>query len=223
MTIYNQKSPDFRNAESLADALLLSLDENVSFPLKITKIIEDISDLRLCTFKRARDYGVNISAFGSEDAILIEQNGKKILFYNDEISSCGRKRFSLVHELAHYHLQHDLDDKENYSKYEAEANCFTAEFLMPLCIPEELVRRGVNLSADKMMKWFNVSREMANNRLETLAKRTECQRRSFDDSGTSNILIKRFGSFIDGIAPDCRSLQWFEDEYAQQQERDSWY
>lgn len=77
--------------------------------------------------KKAETYGVDISAFGSEDAIIQNFRGRFIIFFNDAPYIMNeRKKFSLGHEFGHYMMNHDLNNKSDYSLYEVEANFFAA-------------------------------------------------------------------------------------------------
>ena len=54
--------------------------------------------------------------------------------------------------------------------YEIEANFFAAQLLMPQQILFELIRRGANISVANLTKWFGVSKQAAQKRIETLTK-----------------------------------------------------
>jgi Zn-dependent peptidase ImmA (M78 family) len=78
-----------------------------------------------------------------------------------------RQRFSLSHELGHYFLDHpdaseEIPDEEGMDKrkiYEAEADEFAAELLMP----RELLKSALKQNADfeMLQKHFQVSRHVA--------------------------------------------------------------
>lgn len=118
---------------------------------------------------------------GSKDAALVEDRGRYILFYNENMIK-ERIRFSVIHENGHYHLAHDMsiltakrrDSDPNveklYSKYEIEANFFAAQLLMPEQILIELSRRGKKITSEFLQTYFGVSEEAAKKRIETLRK-----------------------------------------------------
>ena len=67
-TIY--KTVDYQKVYSNANELLISNHVIEMFPFKANKLLQDQSDIRLCSYKKALDkYGVNVKAFGSESAV----------------------------------------------------------------------------------------------------------------------------------------------------------
>ena len=222
--------PDFKNAYIKANELLVSSTLFSSFPVDIKAVIKELSDIKLITYEKALSFGINVKAFGSDDAQLVEKNGRYIIFYNSKVSK-ERQNFSISHEFDHYILCHKtmeiLDDalkpfsQEIYEKQELETNFCTAQVLMPEQIIREFRRRGKNVNSDFLMKYFGVSRQAAEKRLETLQKvnssRLSPEQRYFDD-----IILRQAKKFIDRIAPEWDFYD-FEKEEAKQMERDSWY
>lgn len=157
-----------------------------------------------------------------------------IIFYNEQIVDKHRMAFSVLHELGHYYLQHDLEylsklkrtNKERfqevYSCYEAEANCFAAQLLMPVQIISELVKKGKNITVDFLVKTFNVSNQAAEVRIKSL--RNVYEKKSYS-SGLSydDIILMKFKPFIQVNCPR-KNYDYYskEEEYEKQAERDKW-
>ncbi len=90
-----------------------------------------------------------IDTYETEDAFTIYQDGRYSINYNDEITSPGRIRFTLMHEIGHIYLNHlsefeqtvltrsGLSDAE-YELLEKEANIFAAEVLSPFPVLQKL-------------------------------------------------------------------------------------
>lgn len=215
--------PDFKKAYVLANDILLISRAISAFPFSITKMIKEITDIQCCSFKRAHDYGIDIEAFGSESAVLTEYDGKLIVFYN-QLDVDTRIRFSMLHEIGHYLLLHKLktDDKDLYEKQEIEANCFAAQLLMPEQTLIELQKRGKRIDVNFLVYAFQVSKEAAIKRTDTLHK-INPEYRSKEEREFDDLILLKYKLFLDSIVPEKNSNNWFEDEFERQRERDSWY
>ncbi len=143
--------PNFKKAYILANEILLKSRIINAFPFSVTKLIKEISDIQCCSFKRAQKYNVDIEAFGSDSAILTEFHGRQIIFYN-QFDIDERVRFSMLHEIGHCLLDHNMDtcNKELYKKQEIETNFFAAQLLMPEQTLLELQSRGKNIDYFKV-------------------------------------------------------------------------
>lgn len=215
--------PDFKRAYMLANRILLISRSINTFPFSITKVIKELSDIQCRSFKKAYEYGVDIEAFGSESAVLIECMGRSIIFYNQDERE-ERVRFSMLHEIGHYLLEHKMDthDKALYDKQEIETNFFAAQLLMPEQTLQELQTRGKRITVDFLVDSFRVSKEAANKRIDSLQKinpkyRTEDER-EFDD-----LILLKYESFLSKILPKRNIYNMFDDEEERQRDRESWY
>lgn len=214
--------PNFKKAYMLANEILLKSRVIDSFPFSVTQVIKEVSDIHCCSFKRAHLHNVDIEAFGSNAAVLTECNGRMIIFYNQEDMD-ERIRFSMLHEIGHYLLEHELDthDEILYEKQEIETNFFAAQLLMPEQTLIEMQKRGVRVTVDFLVDSFKVSKEAAKKRVETLYK-IKPEYRSKEESEYDDLIFLKYKSFLDSIVPGKNKLNWFEDEYEMQRERDSW-
>lgn len=219
MEIYK---PNFKQVYTVANEILLAAETIATFPFSVTKMIQEMTDINCCSFKRALRHGVDIAKLGSDSAIIAELGGMTVVFYNDNENE-QRVRFSLLHELGHYILNHDKDiqDKSIYNKQEIEANCFAAQILMPEQILMELQRRGKRINQEFLIEYFNVSREAATKRIETMHK-LNYEYRTKSDKEFDDWLITKYNAFVDSIIPRQKSIDWFEDEYERQRDRDRW-
>ena len=146
-----------------------------------------------------------------------------IIFYNDR-EVVYRVRFSILHEYAHYILDHKRNLSPNdplYQKQEVEANCFAAQLLMP----EQLIRacssRGKKITERFIIETFYVSPEAAYKRMKTLATSISewrsRQEREYDD-----IILERHTGFLNSVAPIDYGVYDIEDEFDREKERASW-
>jgi len=218
------KSVNYTKVYCKANELLVSSSAIEVFPFKVSSLIKEQSDIRLCKYAKAFEkYGIPIKHFGSESAVIMELCGAVIIFYNqDEVEY--RIRFGIMHEFGHYVLGHKFNLKETdplYHKQELEANCFAAQMLMPEQILRECKRRGKNISVDYVIQSFSVSEDAASKRMRTLANTTyewkSRAEREYDD-----IIVLKYASMINTIAPKNLYEYDFDDEYDRQKERDSW-
>ena len=158
---------DFAFVYTKANEILLTSTTIEVFPFQMGAFIKEQSDIRLCTYRKAKEkFGINISAFGSESAVLQEYGGASIIFYNQNEPEY-RVRFSIMHEYAHYYLGHEMNLEKTDSKYqkqEIEANCFAAQILMPEQILRVVSKRGYVISVEYIMKSFGVSEDAAKRR-----------------------------------------------------------
>lgn len=215
--------PNFKKAYILANEILVKSQVINAFPFSVTKLIKEISDVQCCSFKRAQKYNVDIEAFGSKSAILTEYLGRQIIFYN-QLDIDERVRFSMLHEIGHYLLDHDMDtdNKGLYEKQEIETNFFAAQLLMPEQTLLELQSRGKTIDADFLITSFKVSKEAADKRIGTLQK-INPDFRSKDEKEFNDLILLKYKMFLDSIVSKQNQNNWFEDEYERQREREKWY
>lgn len=191
-----------------------------SFPFSTTKFIKELSDISFCSFSDARKKGIEPTNYGSDSAFLSRLKGMHIIFFNDGHVK-HRIQFSLLHEFAHFILNHDYDiiDEKLYCIQEVEANYFAAQILMPEQILRELVSRELLVDSDFIMHHFSVSEEAAIKRINTLNKIRDFNR-SIEEVEYDDIILMKYSSFIDEIK---RPIINFEYEWERQKERDNWY
>ena len=155
----------------------------------------------------------------------MEYGGANIIFYNEkEVKQ--RIRFSIGHEYGHFVFGHKMNLKESdplYKKQEIEANCFSAQLLMPEQLIREATRRGKTPNANFIIESFDVSPEAADRRKETLA-RYDSEWRKRSERVYDDIILNRFSSFLNTIAPMNEYSSYdYDYEYRQQQEREKWF
>ena len=223
MMIYSDcLKPDFKKVLEKANDVLVSSIVIETFPFSIKKVIKEKTNIACRSYLKAGMYGIDIKTFGSQDAIYQNLEEKGIIFYNEEISSKERQRFSLNHEFGHIQLNHDLDNKNMYGIYEVETNFFAAQMLMPEQIINELINRGKQITVENLMSWFKVSKTAARKRLDTLRK-IDFSHRSYDERVIDESIVLKYQTFIDSIAP--KRVDYYDPymEEELQHERDSWY
>lgn len=228
MMIYktnNHREPNFKRIYQYANELLVLSSVINTFPFKAKEVVKEQADIAFCSFEKARSkYHQDIRQFGSDSAILMEMRGAYIIFYN-QAEVPYRVRFSIMHEFGHYVLGHELNlDREDelYQVQEVEANCFSAQLLMPEQLLRVCVQRGKTLSEDFIIQAFGVSREAAQKRRNTLAK-TVYEWRSREESQYDDIILDKYAEVLNRIAPIPNQYWYtFEDDYERDQERSSW-
>lgn len=216
------EKPRLRKVLDEADILLLSSNVATTFPYSMKRFICERTNVKIISSSKAASYGININDFGSEDAAWFRCDENDMIIYNDAILSNQRIRFSLAHECGHIKMSHDLDRKDLYKIYEMEANFFAAQILMPEQIINELMKRGKKINSDNLMLWFNVSKQAADKRIETLRK-VDFSRRTQYEKDNDRQLVLKYKKFIDSITP---INSYYSDPYEEEEEqrkRDLWY
>ena len=214
--------PNFNEAYIKANEMLIKSSVIQSFPFLPKSLVKEQSSIVCRSYKKAKKYGVDITDFGSESATIFRLGDKSIIFY-DETKPEPHIAFSILHEFGHDRLGHDFTkkDEESYHRYEVETNFFVAQLLMAEQIIRELQRRGKRINRNFLQTIFGVSAQAADKRIETLAK-TNSEWRSRDEKEFDDIILLRYADFLNKICP-IQNYYDFEDEYARQQERYSWY
>ena len=216
------KKPNFSSAYTKANEILVSSSVISTFPFSPKDLVKEKSAIPCRTYAKARSYGVDIEAFGSESAIIMELGGRRIIFY-DESKPMPHVKYSILHEFGHDQNGHDLGttDPDTCHRYEIETNFFAAQLLMPEQVLRELATRGVKIDKRFLMEHFEVSETAAQKRIDTLAK-TNTEWRSRAEKEYDDVILWKFSAFMDAICPRRVTFD-FEDEYERQRERDSWF
>lgn len=167
----NDIAPNFSKVYSKANEILVKTSVVTTFPFNSIELVKEQKNIVCRSFHTAKKYGVNISALGSESAVIVKYNGKSIIFY-DETKSPEHNKFSLLHELGHEINDHNFTkkDKSVYERYEVEANYFAAQLLMPEQLLREFQRRGIRITCAFLQNNFKVSATAAEKRIKTLVK-----------------------------------------------------
>lgn len=216
------RKPDFRNASRKADEILITSRVIQEFPFEIHKLINEQTDIRLCSFEKAMHWGIDVNLFGSESAVLMELDGMNIIFFNQN-EPRRRIRFSIAHEFGHYVLDHKKNlnkQSELYGIQEVEANCFAAQLLMPCQLIDECIRREIRITSDIIMNLFGVSKDASSKRIDTLTRIQMSNIQMFNEYDDQ--ILWKYLPFLKQHIPDRRFQYNFEDEYQKQNERDSW-
>lgn len=217
-----QSKPNFSKAYSFANEILMKSSVITSFPFSPKKLVKEQTNIVCRSFKKAQEYGLNMTDFGSDSAIFMRFHGKDIIFFNSSKPETHIS-FSILHELGHDINGHDFSkkDPESYHKYEVESNYFAAQLLMPEQILREFQRRGAIITQTFLQSTFGVSGKAAEKRIETLAK-TNAEWKSRAEKEFDDVILFKYADFLNRICP-IQNIFDFEDEYARQQERNSWF
>lgn len=236
-----EESPDFKMAVQKANEILLCADSIKTFPFSIESVIEEMSDIELMPFSEIEGGGLGARRIvGSDEAAIVESDGQYIIFYNERVAP-SREKFSKGHEFGHYHCGHDIERitelrKSNdarfdalYSKYEVEANFFSAQLFMPEQILIELASRGKRIDERFLVEAFAVSPEAADKRMKTLRKvyawseRRRSRNNGFYLEDLDDCIIAKFKAFTDSVAPLKYSYTCsLERELEMESERQGW-
>ena len=212
--------PDFQKAYIKANEILVSSKIINSFPYSVTKLIKEQSNIVCRSFEKAHKYNVDIEAFGSDSAVIMNFGDEYIIFYNqNEIPA--RVKFSMLHEFGHKVNGHEfrVTSDEIYGIAEVETNYFTAQVLMPEQILREFQRRGKRIDKYFLMRTFGVSEQAANKRIENLNQIT--WERSQLEKEYDDIISNKYLSWVNSILPNNIDYL-FEDEEERQKEREQW-
>ncbi len=220
-------TPDFKGTYRIANEdVLLASHVITHLPVDVEAHIRDETDIALCSYEKARKWGLDLSVFGSEDATLTEKSGKHIIFFNASVA-LPRMLWSITHEMGHFYLGHELCSeklsKERYDVQEIEANFFAAQVLMPDQIIHELAMRGERATARSLMKWFHVSHQAASKRLETINRQNGSRNHDVSNDYSEEVLLK-FATSVDKIRPKHAAGSLYTDleEDEIQNERNEW-
>jgi Zn-dependent peptidase ImmA (M78 family) len=147
--VANNTKPNFSTAYSKANEILVQSRVISTFPFSPIDLVKEQSTIKCRTYKKAMQYGVDITAFGSESATIFEFCGKQIIFYDDS-KPMAHVKYSILHELGHPLNNHDFSvtDREIYGRYEVETNYFSAQLLMPEQVLREFVNRGIRITKE---------------------------------------------------------------------------
>lgn len=80
MRLSNSKKPDFSRAYSKANEILVKSSAIQTFPFSPKDLVKEQTPIACRSFKKARKYGVDITAFGSESAIIMSFQERKSYF-----------------------------------------------------------------------------------------------------------------------------------------------
>ena len=213
--------PDYKKAMELADEVLICSLSTNGFPFSVIELIEEATDIQVHTFNYFRKNMLELKVFGSEDAILFQRDGRAMIAYDEKYPKT-RIRFSVLHELGHYMLNHNKVNvpESLYKIQETEANYFAAQILMPEQILGEMRNRLVPLTAEDLQKRFYVSRKAAEIRIDNLDIGISI--RANNPGAYDDLIVERFKPFLQKIAPVRSDFYSFEDELELQRERESW-
>lgn len=211
--------PRFKEVYVKANEFLVASHSILTFPFSTIKFVKELADISFCSFEKARSMGLEPMNFGSDSAFLTRQNGKHIIFFNQN-NIKPRIQFSILHELGHFIFEHDYDTKDEklYGVQEVETNYFAAQLLMPEQILRELTKREVYVDSQFLMKYFSVSSEAANKRINTLDKIKDFNK-SKEEVAYDDLILMKYQGFVDSIKKPIIS---FDDELALEEERQKW-
>lgn len=77
------KKPNFSSVYTKANEILVSSNVIFTFPFSPKELVKEKSSIPCRTYAKARSYGVDIEALGSESAIIVEVGGRRIIFYDE--------------------------------------------------------------------------------------------------------------------------------------------
>lgn len=212
--------PNFQKAYINANEILVSSKIITNFPYSATKLIKEQSNIVCRSFDKAHKYNVDIEAFGSDSAVIMNLGDKYIIFYNQN-EMPERVKFSMLHEFGHKVNNHEfrVTSDEIYGIAEVETNYFAAQLLMPEQILREFQKRGKRIDKYFLMNTFGVSEQAANKRIENLNQitweRSQLEKR-YDD-----IILNKYLPWINSIVPNNIDYL-FEDEEERQNAREQW-
>lgn len=232
-------SADYRKIEELVNEFLIKFRSIKDFPLDYVSLLKEIGNevaIELLPFSWLEEHGVNPeNILESKDAETKELNGRYIIFYNQKMPQ-SRILFSILHEIAHILLGHDLDLIQEYRKtgdsrfqalygrYEKEANYFSSCFMMPRPVLNRLWALGCYITSDFLRTKFGASGEAAAICIKALQKSSTRNVSYWDkDKSLEQAVVAKFSDFIKKTAPRQKSYEE-ESLYEErmQRERDRW-
>ena len=212
--------PNFQKVYINANEILVSSKIITNFPYSATKLIKEQSSIVCRSFDKAHKYNVDIEAFGSDSAVIMNLDDKYIIFYNQN-EMPERIKFSMLHEFGHKVNEHKfiVTSDEVYGIAEVETNYFAAQLLMPEQILREFQKRGRRIDKYFLMTIFGVSEQAAIKRIENLNQIT--WERSQIEKEYDDIILNKYLSWINSIVPNNIDYL-FEDDEERQNVREQW-
>ena len=212
--------PNFQKAYINANEILVSSKIITNFPYSATKLIKEQSSIVCRSFDKAHKYNVDIEAFGSDSAVIMNLDDKYIIFYNQN-EMPERIKFSMLHEFGHKVNNHKfiVTSDEVYGIAEVETNYFAAQLLMPGQILREFQKRGRRIDKYFLMTIFGVSEQAAIKRIENLNQIT--WERSQIEKEYDDIILNKYLSWINSIVPNNID-HLFADDEERQNVREQW-
>lgn len=240
MTKETTYKADFDKAQKKAYEVI-ALYDDPALPINLKKIIKNIDNLRLLSFKKfGRQYNMNrdevIKWAQSKEGCLwySKYENAYILLYNDSVKHRGRRRFTIAHELGHYFLKHnEFTDRSllsrnsltevEYEAFEQEANYFAKRLLAPVPLIYQYLRELHAITEELLANVFDISYSVSNYILKELEKH-----RTWGISGITHPMNERFKSFIhrethfyicetcgntSSVKPKCCSVCGTEDQF----------
>lgn len=208
--------PNFSKAMIKANEILIESNTIKDFPFSAVKIAEEFSDICCHSFRYAQAHNIPIHSFGSESAVIVELNGRFILFFDDTKNRC-HCRYSILHEFGHLYLGHpirttlqplSLQDKEAYGNYEVEANYFAAQLVMPFQLLKALDKKGYDINADFLRKNFGVSHDAAQRRVHCFQK-NKSHLFSLSERKHDAEIVQKYKKFLGFSEPNISYIDLF--------------
>lgn len=138
-----------------------------------------------------------------------ETKQRAVIFYNEEIESEGRKKFTVSHEFGHIVLGHMEHSKKN----ETEADVFASQLLLPSCILEKLVHSGKEINTDYLNKKFGLSKMAAEISIAKVGRKMEKEAKTeYED-----IILNNNSQFI--IQETIGTRYGYNDDYELMEEK----
>lgn len=155
---------------------------NHSFPVNLFDLINKIGNIQIVTYYELAeelevsvDYVIN-KIGRSTDGFTLNRGKQFIIVYNSDTNTniVERIRYTIAHEIGHIVMGHFNDDdtilrrggldSKQYDVLEKEAETFAHELLIPTYIID------TTWSSEYIQETFDVSKQVANNSLETKEK-----------------------------------------------------
>lgn len=169
---YNQNYENYKIARDRAWKTLIRYNVN-SLPVDVLDICQKSGVL---VYNYVEGYelisNLGLERYTKNDGFTIRLENRYIIFYNNFITSFGRVRFTLAHEIGHIALKHLKKDATAWNRIdeappnnqEIQANIFAARLLAPACVLHEM---GVK-SAEQLQAVTGLSHAAAKIRFERL-------------------------------------------------------
>lgn len=152
-------------------------------------IDQEVSKLPIDIIGLCNNMGIKVYTFtGDFDGYTTKKDGHNVIFYNSDIKSPGRVRFTIAHELGHILLE---QFNITYDEKEKEANMFAIRLLAPVGVLNELnVQHAIEISLI-----CDISLSASRKRLARLKMLRE--RDMFKTSKLERQVLRNFKEFIE--------------------------
>lgn len=180
-----EQTPNFQKAEMLARELRLMQPSNkftlypeeLEFDRNITiDTFEHYSEVTACSISTITLDGEISDGY----TVILDKDNANIsyvILFHEKDKGSPRTLWTILHEIGHIYLGHKRDGKIE----EIEAHWFAAEFLMPIPLISQLIKRINVITTDMLCSLFSVSENAGLKKISSMGRMYKWSDYLYDD------------------------------------------